>query len=511
MRIVTAEQMKAIEQNAVSCGLSMERLMENAGSAAAMAIRREYEVDGRYVTIFCGRGNNGGDGFVAARRLCQAGANVAVVLTDGAPRTEQAKSMYEMIRMMDIAISEYGVDPHYLAERLAETDILIDAIYGTGFHGELDDRHRDICRLMNGVDVDTVALDIPSGVTSDTGFADSFAVRAAMTVVFDSGKPASAFPASEEYCGKVVLADIGIPEEAHEGIHSEFTMVDQEYVFSHLQKRRRRTHKGDYGKLLNVAGSQNYMGAAILSSLAGMRTGAGYVTLASSGEVCRTALPELLECVMLPLKTTDSGALSYESIPEILSVVQKSSAVLAGNGMGDSEDAQSIIFDLVRKTKCPLILDADGINAVSRNIDILKQACGPVVLTPHLMELSRLTGAPLEQLRRDALTVGRAFAREYQVTLVLKDAYTNTVSADGQVLINTTGNAGLAKAGSGDVLAGIIGALAAQGISPEIAAASGVWLHGAAGDMAARNYSQYGMLARDVIQALPQVFLENNR
>jgi NAD(P)H-hydrate epimerase len=134
-----------------------------------------------------------------------------------------------------------------------------------------------------------------------------------------------------------------------------------------------------------------------------------------------------------------------------------------------------------------------------------------VVLTPHLMELSRLTGAPLEQLRRDALTVGRAFAREYQVTLVLKDAYTNTVSADGQVLINTTGNAGLAKAGSGDVLAGIIGALAAQGISPEIAAASGVWLHGAAGDMAARNYSQYGMLARDVIQALPQVFLENNR
>ncbi len=511
MRIVTAEQMKSIEQNAVSCGLSMERLMENAGSAAAMAIRREYEVDGRYVTIFCGRGNNGGDGFVAARRLCQAGANVAVVLTDGAPRTEQAKSMYEMIRMMDIAISEYGVDPHYLAERLAETDILIDAIYGTGFHGELDDRHRDICRLMNGIDVDTVALDIPSGVTCDTGFADSCAVRAAMTVVFDSGKPACVFPALEEYCGRVVLADIGIPEQAHEGIHSEFIIADPEYVFSRLEKRRRKTHKGDYGKLLNVAGSQNYMGAAILSSLAAMRTGAGYVTLASCGEVCRTALPELLECVMLPLETTGTGAISYKSMPKILSAVQKSFAVLAGNGMGDSEDAQNIIFDLVRKTKCPLILDADGINAVSRNIDILKQACGPVVLTPHLLELSRLTGVPLEQLRRDALTVGRAFAREYHVTLVLKDAYTNTVCADGQVLINTTGNAGLAKAGSGDVLAGMIGALAAQGISPETAAACGVWLHGAAGDMAACSHSQYGMLARDVIQALPKVFLANNR
>lgn len=511
MRIVTSGQMKQIEQNAVACGLSMERLMENAGSAAAMTIRREFEVEGRYVTIFCGRGNNGGDGFVVARRLCQAGANVAVVLTDGAPRTEQAKAMYEMIRMMDIAISEYGVDPHYFAERLSKTDLLVDAIYGTGFHGELDDRHRDICRLLNGIDVNTISLDIPSGITCNTGFADSCAVRAQLTVTFDNAKPACAFPCASEYCGKVIVADIGIPEEAHHEIVSEFTRVDSDYVFGMLPRRRRRTHKGDYGKLLNIAGSENYMGAAILSSLAGMRTGAGYVTLASTGEVCRTALPELLECVMMPLKASKTGAISYDSMPEILSAVQRSTAVLVGNGLGVSDDACRIVYDLVRETKCPLVVDADGINAISKNIDILKQAGGPVVLTPHLMELSRLTGAAIEELKQDALTVGRTFAKKYGITLVIKDAYTNTACADGQVLINTTGNAGLAKAGSGDVLAGMIGALAAQGVSPEIAAACGIWLHGAAGDVTAASRSQYGMLARDVIDKLPEVFLTHNR
>lgn len=511
MRIVTSEQMKKIEQNAVSCGLSMKQLMENAGSAAAMTIRREYKVEDRYVTIFCGRGNNGGDGFVVARRLCQAGANVAVILTDGAPRTEQAKVMFEMIRMMDIAISEYGVDPHYLAERLSKTDLLVDGIYGTGFHGELDDRHKDICRLLNEINVNTISLDVPSGVTCNTGYADNGAVRANLTVTFDSAKPACVFPASVEYCGKVVVADIGIPEEAHSDIISIYKMVDQTFVFDHLPKRRRRTHKGDYGKLLNVAGSQSYMGAAILSSLAGMRTGAGYVTLASTADVCRTALPQLLECVMMPLQASETGAISSDSMPDILSAANHSTAVLAGNGLGVSEDACQIVYDLIREVKCPLILDADGINVLSKNIDILKQAGGPVVLTPHLMELSRLTGASIEQLKRDAVSVGRAFAEEYGITLVIKDAYTHTACANGQILINTTGNAGLAKAGSGDVLAGIIGALAAQGFSPESAAACGVWLHGAAGDLAACDYSQYGMLARDVIQKLPAVFLANNR
>ena len=511
MRIVTSGQMKKIEENALHYALSYERMMENAGSEAAAAIRRRADISGRYITIFCGRGNNGGDGCVAARRLYESGANVAVILTDGAPKTGQAAVMLERIGDMDIAVVAYGEDQPYLTHRLAETDILIDAIYGTGFHGEFDERHRDICRLINGVDAETYALDIPSGVNADTGWADECAVRADATVVFDSDKPATAMPAAAAWCGEVIVADIGIPPEAHEGIERQFTLVDAAYVFGRLPRRRRDTHKGDYGKLLNVAGSQQYMGAAVLSTLAAMRTGAGYVTLASTKEVCRTALPLLPEAVMRPLRQNPDGSLSWQAMDELRSAMERATAILIGNGLGTGEDAVRIVSEVLTTARCPVVVDADGINALARNINILKRASCDVILTPHLAELSRLTTLPVEQLKADVLTAGRALACEYGVTVVLKGAYTLTAGPDGRVWINTTGNAGLAKAGSGDVLAGIIGALTAQGHSAPEAAACGVWLHGLAGDYAADSHSQYAMLARDVIDALPLVFADHER
>lgn len=511
MLIVTSEQMKQIESRSLDYSLSYERLMENAGSAVAAVMRRTTEVEGRFVTLFCGCGNNGGDGFVAARRLAEAGANVAVILTDGAPRTPQAQMMLERLEHLEIAVVEYGADAHYLTERLAETDLLVDAVYGTGFHGELDERHRDICRLMNGIEAMTFSIDIPTGITANTGFADYCAVRADITIVLDSDKPATVLACAQEYCGRVVLTDIGIPDEAREGILSSYILVEEELVFQTLQKRRRDTHKGDYGKLLNLAGCQQYMGAAVLSTLAAMRTGAGYVTLASTKEVCRTVLPLLPEAVMLALRQTAEGGIAHESADVVLAAVEKSSAVLMGNGIGTGFDTCRLMCELLETAKCPVIIDGDGINAVSQNIDILRKANCEVVLTPHPMELSRLTGIPVAQLKQDALSAGLSFAQEYGVTLVLKDAYTTTVTPQGTVYINTTGNAGLAKAGSGDVLAGIIAALAAQRYPCALAAACGVWLHGRAGDYAAQSRSQYGMLARDVIELLPEVFLEHDR
>ncbi len=511
MFIVTSEQMKEIERNSLHYSMSYERLMENAGSAAAAVIRRSCEVEGQYITIFCGRGNNGGDGFVCARRLNEAGANVAVVLVDGKPKTEQSKAMFALLEQMDIAVVEYGTDPQYLTERLSETDILIDAIYGTGFHGELDEQHRDICRLMNGVGARLFALDIPSGVNADNGIADPFAIQADTTIVFDSDKPATVLPCAAEHCGEIVLADIGIPAEAHEGILPKFQLVNSELVFRELQERPRDSHKGSYGKLLIIGGSQRFMGAAALAALAAMRTGAGYVTLASTKEVCRTTLPLLPEVVMLPLRQTVEGTLSYESMDELREAMEHATAILLGNGLGSSADACRIVYEVIRHAKCPVVVDADGINALSRSIEIMRQAQAPIILTPHLMELSRLTTLPVEQLKRESLEAGRSFAGEYQATVVLKGAYTVTAASDGQVYINTTGNAGLAKAGSGDVLAGVIGTLAAQGREPALAAACGVWLHGMAADYAAQEYSQYGLLPRDVIDALPRVFASYGR
>lgn len=489
-------------------GLDDERLMENAGCAAAAAIRRVEEVSGKFVTIFCGCGNNGGDGLVVARRLAEAGANVVAVLTDGTPRSDQAKSMLERAAAAEIPLIAYGDDPAYLTERLSETDLLVDAIYGSGFHGTLDDLHHDICRLLNGVGAAIVSLDIPSGVAADTGAADESAIRAAYTVVFDSYKPATVMPAAEKYCGKVLLADIGIPREALDSIFPLYFLMEEQLVFDVLKKRARDSHKGDYGRLLNIAGCQQYMGAAVLSSLAAMRTGAGYVTLASTKEVCRTVLPSLPEAVLMPLQQTPEGGISYKEMDTILEAAQSADAVLVGNGLGTSEDACRIVYTLIKELSCPLIVDADGINVISRNIDILKQSGCPILLTPHLKELSRLTTLPMEQLRADPLTAGLAFAREYGVHLILKGAYTTTVNSEGQVWINTTGNPGLAKAGSGDVLAGIVGSLAAQGYHPDQAAACGAWIHGLAGDYAARVCSQYGMLARDVIDSLCDVFAD---
>lgn len=509
--IVTAGQMKQIEANSLEYSLSMGRLMENAGSAAAAAIRRVYDVQGKYITVFCGKGNNGGDGFVAARRLTEAGANVVVVLTDGQPRTEQAKEMFERITYMEIPVVEYGEDPAYLTERLAETDFLVDAVYGSGFHGQLDDLHRDICRLITGVGVPVISLDIPSGVATDTGAADPYAIRARHTVVFDSYKPATVLPAAAKFCGEVTLADIGIPEEAHHDIAEKFTLMDDLHVFGELKKRLRETHKGDYGRLLVVGGCQRYMGAVTLCTLAAMRTGAGYVTLASTKEVCRTTLSRLPEAVMLPLRQTAEGTISAGAIDDILDAAGCSTALLAGNGLGTGQEARSIISAIVKNARCPVILDADGINAVCDNISIFKQAKCPLAVTPHVKEFSRLTGREVAQIKADPVTESLSFAKAYGVTVVLKDAYTITATPAGHVYINTTGNAGMAKAGSGDVLAGIIGSLAAQGHSPEEAAACGVWLHGMAGDYAARSCSQYAMLARDVIDALCAVFSDYDR
>lgn len=509
--IVTSLQMKQIEEQFLNYGLSMERLMENAGSAAATAIRRLFDVEGKFITLFCGRGNNGGDGFVVARRLTEWGANAVVVLTDGPPKTEQSKEMLERLTYMELATVEYGTDMEYLTQRLAETDLLIDAIYGSGFHGSLDEKHSSICRLMNGVGVPIVSLDIPSGVNADTGAADPQAIAATHTIVFDSQKPATVLPMTAQYCGQVHLADIGIPEEAHQGIQENFVLMDDAYVFTKLKKRQRNTHKGDYGRLLVVGGCQRYMGAVVLSTLAAMRCGAGYVTLASTKEVCRTTLARLPEAVMLPLHQTPTGDISAEDLDTLLEAAKHSTAILAGNGLGTGTDAQIIIGALLTHAQCPVILDADGINCLAMNITWLQQKTCPLILTPHCKEFSRLTGKSVPTLKSAAVLESLAFAKEHNATVALKDAYTVTAAPDSTIYINTTGNAGLAKAGSGDVLAGIIGALAAQGVSPTDAAACGVWLHGMAGDYAARNYSQYGMLARDVIGELCNVFSDYDR
>jgi len=593
MEIVTRSQMKQIEQNALAYDLTFHRLMENAGSAAAAFIRRTFAVAGLNCMVFCGSGNNAGDGMVVARKLTEDGANMVIVLLDGTPGSEESAAMYNTAMMMQIPMVDFSTQHQKVMDFLSQTDIIVDAICGTGFTGGLREIHRGACRAVNEAIAAVVSLDIPTGVECDSGAADPDAVRADFTIAFDRAKPAHVLAASAQLCGVVETVDIGIPTEAHAGIPtweqpapayesaapesfvfqaepeplpaveggltfvvpeepapappapespipaapagaaSPFSpespffeaepaapapaaasgeIFDLGRVFGLLLPRPQNSHKGTFGRLLNISGSQNYTGAAALSSMAALRCGAGLVTLASTGEVCAAAGGHIPEATFLPLAKSAVGGIDFEgSMPILAPRLGAADAVLLGCGLGNTTHTAQLLAFVLQAATCPVVVDADGINALAQNIYVLQKASAPVVLTPHLGEMARLSGLSIQEISADRQGAALRFAQEHGVVLVLKGPGTLVASPDGRLAENTTGNPGLAKGGSGDVLAGMIGALLAQGIPPREAAACGVFLHGLAGDRCAARRSQYAMLPHELLEDLAEIFLENGR
>jgi len=512
MRVLTGAQMKQVEENSLAFDLTYHRLMENAGGAAAAFIRRTFAVTGLKALVFCARGNNGGDGMVVARKLAEAGAFVAVVLLDGTPQSPEAGAMYSTIRMMDVPIYDFTVDNAQVMELVEETDIIVDAICGTGFHGELRDAHRGACMAINTAIAAVISLDIPTGVTCDTAEADPDAVRADFTLAFDSRKPAHILPAAFPFCGQVEVLDIGIPPEAHRGVLPLFGMMETAHVFQELLPRPADSNKGDFGRVLNIAGCASYRGAAVLSTLAALRCGAGLVTLASIEEVCAAVACHAPEATLLPLARSAVGGIDFEgSTAALTGELARADSVVLGCGLGNSTHTARLLEHVLENAACPVIVDADGINALAGNIHVLQKASTAVILTPHPGEMARLCGVTTKEIAQDRQGYAMRFAREHKVTLVLKGAGTLTASPEGGLLLNQTGNPGLAKGGSGDVLAGMIGALLAQGLSPSRAAACAVHLHGLAADKTAARRSQYAMLPSELLEELCGVFLEQGR
>lgn len=510
-RVLTAKQMKVLEARSDELGVSYSRLMDNAGSAAAALIRRTTDVLNKNCMIFCGRGNNGGDGFVVARKLQEYGANVIVVLADGLPKTEISYQMYDQARRLDLTFFDYETDEVSVHKYLSTADIVVDALFGTGFHGELSEKFRSVCRQINNAVAAVVALDFPSGVDTDTGHVAEGAVRADFTVAFDSLKPSHLLASSRQQCGKVVAVDIGIPSQAREDMSFRCMVSEPEMVFSAIKKRPGDAHKGTFGKLLMLCGSASFRGAASLATGGALRSGAGLVTLASVEPVIQAVAARYAEPVYLSLPASEEGMLSRMAIPEILDHLEKASACLIGCGLGRSEDTQALVWSVIRSAKCPLLIDADGINLVAENIDILLEAQCPVVITPHMGEFARLTGMTVQEIRENRLEIAADFSKRYGVILVLKDSTTLIASPSGNLYFNTTGNPGLSRGGSGDTLAGIISGLLAQSINPVGCGVCGVYLHGLAADRCAARLSQYGMLPSDLLTDLCQIFLENDR
>lgn len=501
MTVLTVDSMRKLEQAAVDDGLSYLRLMENAGSAAARVIRSATPLQGRRVVVLCGKGNNGGDGFVIARRLLDEGARLTVVLMSGDPATEQAREMFSRLSGTDITVVRLETEPFLAAEAVQAAGVIVDAVYGIGFHGALPDYMRHLFRLVNQSSAPVIAVDVPSGLNADSADADPDTIRAARTVTFSAMKPALIAAAAQPYYGQVEVVPIGIDSELIERFRHGLLTIEWGMVAACFPPRDPAAHKGTFGHLLAVVGSEGMAGAARLCAEGALRGGVGLVTAAvprSVYPILSTALPEAL---CLPLDGT--GATAQLRLRE---AAARADAVVLGCGLGG--DADALVWDVLEHGDTPLILDADGINAVARHINKLKTIRRPLVLTPHPGEMARLTGCSVSEVETDRTTAARTFAEEYGVTLVLKGHETLVAAPHRSLLRNRTGNPGMATGGSGDVLAGLIGAFLAQGFDPYTAAMCAVHLHGLAGDRAAARLSQHAMLPTDLLHELGGLFLD---
>ena len=484
MKVLNCSQIKAAEENAVFNGIfSYTALMENAGKIAAKAISDKYNVSAKRICVVCGKGNNGGDGVVIAALLAKSGAFVSLYFPFGEPLTDTAQYFIPWVK--DIKRVNC-VDKN--------ADIIIDAIFGIGLDRTLDNNIRQIIGDMNDNDAIKIAIDIPSGIFCDGG-RDETAFSADFTVTFIAYKPCFFLPETVDFCGDVKVLDIGAPICDY-----AYSIIEKP---SHLN-RPKNSHKGTYGTALLLCGSYGMCGAQILAAKAALRSGVGLVKSIVCDKNYTAFCQSVPEAVTYPVSTLPDGA------PEvfdrtILSATSSSNAMLLGCGLGKSDEAKRIVKNALLISQIPIILDADGINAIASDINILRKTKAPVILTPHPKEMSRITGLSVAEIERNRMKVAKRFAIDYGCVLVLKGTNTVVSAPDGRVFINNGGNPGMATGGSGDVLAGIMVALLAGGSAPLDAALEAVWYHSLAADNAVTKISQRALLPSDIIEELKYI------
>lgn len=459
------------------------------------------------IGIFCGPGNNGGDGVAAARILLEAGYRVrAFLVGDRAKMTPDERAMEEKLKAAGGELESLDLNDQRTTVWMSTCDCFVDALFGVGLQRPLAGEFLALVQWLNRTRTPVVSCDLPSGVHGDTGEILGDAVQAKVTVTFTCAKPGLYLDAGAGRAGRVEVADIGIPGElVHEQIWraQDGTDVMPDFMTCCLPRRPVDGHKGDFGKLFVLAGSEGYTGAPNLAARAALRTGAGLVFLGVPREIYPILAVKCDEAMPFPLPNEYS---------KILEKAKNCDVALIGPGLGQEPRTQRLVRSLLADLDIPVVLDADGINALCGHIDVLDKRSAPTVLTPHAGEYARLTGTSLPV--RDRLTAARTFAKEHRCTLVLKGHGTVTAAPSGQCWICGTGNPGMAKGGSGDVLAGMIAALMGQkhlaGQYTDLSelAAWAVWFHGKAGDVCAEKLGEYAMLPSDLLDAIPQVLME---
>jgi NAD(P)H-hydrate epimerase len=507
MKITTAEEMRAIDRATTErYGVPSLTLMENAGTAVATFAMREWPHAQRF-TVVCGKGNNGGDGFVAARKLREAGREVAVVLL--APPDDVRGDAAAMLQRVGMPIATVATADELrsgLVPQLQNADVIIDAILGTGFRPPVTGLYAEAIATINAAQAPVLAVDIPSGADSDSLSPQNSAsiARADAIVTFTAPRPAHVF--GQLTRGPVVVAAIGSPEEAVVSDLNLNVITPRDFA-SALAPRVMDGHKGLYGHALIVGGSIGKTGAAAMAGTAALRAGAGLVTVATA----KSALPMVAaftpEIMTEPLAETDAGTISLSALEygRFDAVVKGKSVIGLGPGISRHPDTVQFVRAAVARYKLPMVIDADGLNAFEHHVTELNGSERPLVLTPHPGEMSRLTGLSTADVQADRLGVAPKFAREHNLIVVLKGHRTLIAWPDGTVWVNPTGNPGMATGGTGDVLTGMLAGSMAQ-FELKIAVLFGVYLHGLAGDIACERMGEAAMIAGDLITALPEAF-----
>lgn len=497
MLLARAAEMKAIDSHAMErCGVSGVTLMQNAAQALVDALLRRFShVRGRPCAVVCGSGNNGGDGFAAALLLRREGALPTVILACP-PESIRGDAAYFYERVLQSGITVEPAHTGRAHSLLSGAEFIIDALYGTGFHGTLGGEALALVKAVNECRGFVLSADLPSGAVCDTGQIGGGCVRAHETVAFALPKPCHFLHPAAPYCGRLTVADIGIPPAALDACRPALSLITRDGAAALLPCRPPDSHKGTFGRLALFCGSADMPGAAQLAIAGALRTGAGLIHLCAESSVCAAAIARSPEAVCTHL--SQRGGIFPSSLGHAGAALGKASAVLIGCGLGLHKGAQALTVHVLQNAKTPVIVDGDGITHLSRNINRLSGNTAGLILTPHPGEMARLAGCDVKTVQRDRIGTALSFAARYGCTVCLKGAGTVVALPDGRAFVNTTGGSGLSKGGSGDVLAGMIASFAAQGLPAGDAACLGVWLHGAAGDRLSERLSCYGALPSDL-------------
>ena len=510
MRLVRASEIPEMDRIAIEeLGIPGAVLMENAARGATRIFLEHFDPpDNAHVVVLCGRGNNGGDGYVMARYLHQAGLRVTVIVLSTLDKISgDARINLSVIKQMNLEIMETPESKSWGRARrvMRNCDLVIDGIFGTGLNSPVKGFYSQVIGYVNDLGKPVMAIDIPSGLNADTGQIMGVAIKAELTVTFGFPKLGHLVFPGANLVGRLARIDIGIPESVAAQVPTSSMLIEPEEIRHLFAIERQDIHKGNRGHLLILSGSTGKTGAATLTALGALRAGAGLVTLGVPESLNPILESKLTEAMTEPLPETSDGSLSFEAEKDIEALIEGKTALALGPGLSTHPETTRLVRRVVAKCRLPMVIDADGLNALSQDLDALSNFKGETILTPHPGEMSRLTGLKTTDIQSNRIGTSIQFVKKYGCHLVLKGARTLIAEPSGKLYVNPTGNPSLSSGGAGDVLTGLIGGFLARGMPVTDSAVAGVYLHGLAADYLAENMGQAGLLAGELLDVIPEL------